>query len=71
MTAVVMCIREKGRKGWREECWCLATETSYLGGVDMEVVDRRYVNEGRDKGYRGPTLISSRQTNVSVCGGGK
>lgn len=44
--------------------------TSYLGGVDIEVVDGRYVTEGRDKGYRGPTLISSRQTNVSVCGGG-
>lgn len=44
--------------------------TSYLGGVDMGVVNRRYVNGGTDKGYRGATLISSRQTNVSVCGGG-
>lgn len=44
--------------------------TSYLGGVDIRMVEGRYVNEGRDKGYRGPTLISSKQTNVSVCGGG-
>ena len=44
--------------------------TSYLGGVDIRVVDGKYVNEGRDKGYRGPTLISRMQTNVSVCGGG-
>jgi hypothetical protein len=35
-------------------------KTSYLGGVDVRVVDRRYVNERSDKGYRGPTLISSR-----------
>mgnify|MGYP004508544421 CR=1 FL=1 len=45
-------------------------KTSYLGGADIRVVERRYVNEGRDKGYRGPTFISSRETNVSVCGGG-
>lgn len=37
----------------------------------MGVVDRRYVTEGEDKSYRGRTLISSRQTNVSVWGGGK
>lgn len=35
--------------------------TSYLGGVDMRVVEGRYVNEGIDKGYRGATLISSKQ----------
>ena len=41
-------------------------KTSYLGGVDIRVVERRYVNEGRDKGYRGSTLISSRQ-QMSRC----
>ena len=36
-------------------------KTSYLGGVDIRVVDGKYVNEGRDKGYLGLTLISRRQ----------
>ena len=41
--------------------WVSGDRTSYLGGIDVRVVEREYVNEGRDKGYRGATLISSRQ----------
>jgi hypothetical protein len=64
----------RNREGWFSEWWreelLSGDRTSYLGGVDIRVVGERYVNEGRDKGYRGPTLISSRDSNVSVCGGG-
>jgi hypothetical protein len=44
----------------REERRVLVSDdrTSYLGGADIRVVERRRVNEGRDKGYRGPALIS-------------
>jgi hypothetical protein len=61
--------RGSSQEWWREEL-VSGVRTSYLGGIDIRVVGGRYVNEGRDKGYRGPTLISSRDSDVSVCGGG-
>jgi hypothetical protein len=67
----VVLEEERGgsQEWWREEL-VSGDRTSYLGGVDIRVVGGRYVNEGRDKSYRGPTLISSRDSDVSVCGGG-